>query len=73
MEEFYFWATESNTPAWVLFIFQKLHRYFLFIYFHKYLFTPCKAKQPLLGMKLQEKKHKKDCRMQKISLERTYK
>ena len=25
-------------------------------------FTPCKAEQPLQGMELQEKKHKKDCR-----------
>ena len=35
-------------------------------------FTPCKAEQPLRGMELHEKKHKKDYRIQKISLERTY-
>ena len=34
--------------------------------------TPCKAEQPLRGMQLQEKKHKKDYRVQKICLERTY-
>ena len=27
-------------------------------------FTPCKAEQPLRGMELQEKKHKKDYRIQ---------
>ena len=31
-----------------------------------------KAEQPLQGMELQEKKHKKDYRVQKICLERTY-
>ena len=35
-------------------------------------FTPSKAEQPLWGMELQEKKHKKDYRIQKICLERTY-
>ena len=35
-------------------------------------FTPCKAEQPLQNMELQEKKHKKDCRIQEICLERTY-
>ena len=35
-------------------------------------FTPCKAEQPLRGMELQEKNHKKDYRIQKIYLERTY-
>ena len=35
-------------------------------------FTPCKAEQPLRGMELQEKKHNKDYRIQKVSLERTY-
>ena len=35
-------------------------------------FTPCKAEQPLPGIELQEKKHKKDYRIQKICLERTY-
>ena len=33
-------------------------------------FTPCKAEKPLQGMELQEKKHKKDYRIQKICLER---
>ena len=32
----------------------------------------CKAEQPLRGMDLQEKKHKKDYRVHKICLERTY-
>ena len=40
--------------------------------FFKLGFTPCKAEQPLRGMELQEKKHKKDYRIQKICLERTY-
>ena len=35
-------------------------------------FTPSKAEQPLRGMELQGKKHKKDYRVQKICLERTY-
>ena len=33
---------------------------------------PCKAEQPLRGMELQEKKHKKDYNIQKICLERTF-
>ena len=51
---------------------------YLFIYLVIYLFiyllgfTPCKAKQPLRGMELQEKKYKKDYRIQKICLETTY-
>ena len=40
--------------------------------FFKLGFTSCKAEQPLRGMELQEKKHKKDYRIQKICLERTY-
>ena len=35
-------------------------------------FTPCKVEQPLQGIELQEKKHKKDYRLQKICLERAY-
>ena len=35
-------------------------------------FIPYKAEQPLRVIELQEKKHKKDYRIQKISLERTY-
>ena len=42
-----------------------------FFFFLKLGFTPCKAEQPLRGMELQEKKHKKDYRIQKICLERT--
>ena len=42
------------------------------IFFFKLGFTPCKAEQPLRGMELQEKKNKKDCRIQKVCLERTY-
>ena len=41
-------------------------------FFLKLGFTPCKAEQPLQGMELQEKKTKKDNRIQKICLERTY-
>ena len=41
-------------------------------FFLKLGFTPCKAEQPLQGMELQEKKHKKDYRIQKTCLERTY-
>ena len=40
-------------------------------FFFKLGFTPCKSEQPLRGMELQEKKHKKHYRIQKISLERT--
>ena len=43
-----------------------------FFFFFKLGFTPCKAEQPLRGMELQEKKHKKNYRIQKICLERTY-
>ena len=48
---------------------------YLFIFvmvFLKLGFTPCKTKQPLRGMELQERKHKKDCRIQKICLKKTY-
>ena len=44
----------------------------LLFFIFKLGFTPCKAKQPLRGMELQEKKHKKDYRIQKICLETTY-
>ena len=45
-----------------------------FFFFFKLGFTPCKTEEPLQGMELQEKKkkHKKDYRLQKIYLERTY-
>ena len=33
---------------------------------------PCKAEQPLQGMELEEKKHKKEYRIEKICLKRTY-
>ena len=46
--------------------------WYLFFFVFKLGFTPCKAEQPLRGMELQEKKHEKDCRIQKICLERTY-
>ena len=39
--------------------------------FFKFGFTPCKAEQPLRGMQLEEKKHKKDYRKQKICFKRT--
>ena len=35
-------------------------------------FTSCKFEQPLQGMELQEKNHKKDYKIQKICLERIY-
>ena len=35
-------------------------------------FTSCKVEQPLQGMELQEKNHKKDYKIQKICLERIY-
>ena len=41
-------------------------------FFFQLGFTPSKAEQPLRGMESQEKKHKKDYRIQKIRLERTY-
>ena len=43
-----------------------------FFFLKKKIGIPCKAEQPLRGMELQEKKHKKDYRIQKICLERTY-
>ena len=49
-----------------LFYFMELKNFF------KLGFTPCKAEQPLRGMELQEKKHKKDYRIQKICSEKTY-
>ena len=46
---------------------------FIFVmFFLKLGFTPCKTKQTLRGMELQERKHKKDYRIQKICLEKTY-
>ena len=41
-------------------------------FFFLWGFTPCKAKQPLRGMELQERKYKEDSRIQEICLERTY-
>ena len=41
-------------------------------FFFKLGFTPCKTEQPLRGMELPENKHKKDYRIQKICLEKTY-
>ena len=35
-------------------------------------YTPCKTEHPLKGKELQEKKHKKNYKIQKICLERTY-
>ena len=46
--------------------------FLLRITFFFWFSTPCKAEEPLWGMELQEKKHKKDYRIQKICLERTY-
>ena len=43
----------------ILFLLRVTHNAFFF----KLGFTPCKAEQPLRGMELQEKKHKKDYRM----------
>ena len=40
--------------------------------FFKLRFTPCKAEQPLRGMKLQEKEAQKDYSIQEICLERIY-
>ena len=40
-------------------------------FFFKLGFTPCKAKQPLQGMELQERKHNEDYRMKEICLQRT--
>ena len=53
---------DDRDPLWICF----------FICQKKMGFTPCKTEQPLQGMELQEKKHKKDYRIQKICLERTY-
>ena len=72
MENCKFEVKKSNTPK------SHRHNYTLLLYypisffFFKLGFTPCKAEQPLQGMELQEKKHKKDYRIQKICLERTY-
>ena len=42
------------------------------ILFFKLGFTPCKTKQPLQYMELQEKEVQKDYSIQEIYLERTY-
>ena len=44
----------------------------LALIFLKLGFTPCKAEQPLQGMKLKEKEVQKDYSIQEICLERTY-
>ena len=48
------------------------HKYFSveIAFFKKMGFTPCKAEQPLRGMRLQEAE--KDYSIQNISLKRTY-
>ena len=48
-----------------------IKRLYLWLFF-KLGFTPYTAEQPLQGMELKEKKQKKDYRIQKICLERTY-
>ena len=41
-------------------------------FFSRLGFTPCKPKQSLRGMELQEKEAQKDYSIQEICLERTY-
>ena len=48
-------------------IFPKIPKLFLTLGF-----TPCKAKQPLWGLELQEKEAQKDYSIQEICLKRTY-
>ena len=42
------------------------------VFFYNLGFTPCKAEQPLQGMKLQEKEAQEGLRITEIYLERTY-
>ena len=46
---------------YLLLTYKLLHGKFIniFIFYFQLRFTPCKAEQPLQGMELQEKKHKK--------------
>ena len=64
MYKFYYSATKRER--------KKTRTSISIFYFFNWDSTPCKAEQPLRGMELQEKKHKKDYRIQKICLERTY-
>ena len=54
------------------FIYLFIYLFIFVMFFLKLGFTPCKTKQPRWGMELQERKRKKDYRMQKTSLEKTY-
>ena len=53
----------------------KILSWYIYIYVYIYIYqlglTLCKAKQPLRGTELQERKHKADYRIHKICLERT--
>ena len=48
------------------------HNLFYYYHFFKLGFTPCKAEQPLQGMKLHEKEAQEDYSIQDISLGKTY-
>ena len=62
-----------NNSKHSTFIISAINRMSLSISFLLLGFIPCKGKQPLRGIELQESKHeKKDYRIQKICLERTY-
>ena len=64
--------TKRNFFKKISTLFDPLGLWAPFFFFFKLGFTPCKAKQPLRGMELQEKKHKKDYMIQKVCLDRTY-
>ena len=65
-------ATCSNYSITSSVKFGVFHFFERVIILFKLGFTSCKAEEPLRGMELQEKKHKKDYRIQKICLERSY-
>ena len=52
--------------------FQPYSGIIIIIIFFQLGFTPCKSKQLLRGMELQEKEVQKDSSIQEICLERTY-
>ena len=46
--------------------FVRFHPHTYLPFFKKLGFTPCKAEQPLRGMELEQKKHKRDYRIQRM-------
>ena len=60
----------NDSIGWNL-VFPKYSNIAFLFFFFLNGFTPCKAEQPLRGMKLQEKEPQKDCNILEICLERT--